>query len=103
MAELFAGSLKDYGGAVLIGELTSRCGAGWHRGDSPDWLEHVGLELHIPDYVAYRRDGSSYRNGVEPDIATGWEDGGDDKQRAERLVAALRRLFGPEFAAGAKR
>ena len=104
MAELFAGSLKDYGGAVLIGDLTARCGAGWHRGDRPDWLEHVGLELHIPDYVAYRRDGSSYRNGVEPDVTVGWEADDDGKVRARRLVAALRQLAGSGSAAtgGAK-
>jgi hypothetical protein len=102
MAELLAGSLKDYGGAVLIGDLTARCGAGWHRGDRPDWLEHVGLELHIPDYVAYRRDGSSYRNGVEPDITVGWEPDDDGKLRAWRLVAALRQLPAFEPAPAAK-
>ncbi len=82
-AEILAGTLQDWAGAAVIGEHTSGCGGGWHRGDRPAWLMYSDLELHVPDEVEYRRDGSNYRAGIEPDILTGWgpgpEPGGEDE------------------------
>jgi hypothetical protein len=71
-AEVLAGKLKDYAGATLIGNKTAGAGGGWRFARSPILLPHTGLELYMPDSVAYRRDGSNYRAGVEPDIRTGW-------------------------------
>lgn len=92
-AELFAGVLKDYGGAILIGEHTAGAGGGWHRGDSPRTFDDSRLELHIPDVVDYRRDGSTYRNGIEPDILTGWGPDQDSSEKARWLIEALRQAL----------
>lgn len=88
-AEVLAGTLQDYGGAIVIGEHSANAGAGWHRGDRPTTFRKSALELHVPDSVEYRRDGSSYRAGIEPDILTGWGPDEDAAEKGKWLVGAL--------------
>ena len=92
-AELLAGNLQDYGGAIVIGEHTAGGGAGWRLGDYPTTFPNSALELHMPDAVAYRRDGSSYRNGIEPDIVTGWGPHESASEKAKKFVEALKQAL----------
>ncbi len=92
-AELLAGNLQDYGGAIVIGEHTADGGAGWRLGDYPTTFPNSALELHMPDAVAYRRDGSSYRNGIEPDIVTGWGPHESASEKAKEFVEALKQAL----------
>ena len=90
---MLAGTLQDYGGAIVIGEHSASAGAGWHRGDWPTTFRKSALELHVPDSVEYRRDGSSYRAGIEPDILTGWGPDEDAAEKGKWLVGALRQAL----------
>ena len=58
-----------------------------------DDLLASALELHVPDTVQYRRDGSNYRAGIEPDILTGWGPDEDDAEKAKWLVGALKQAL----------
>lgn len=93
-AELLAGILKDYAGATILGQRTSGCGGGWIFGLSWWTLEHSGLEFYMPDHESYRRDGSSYRAGVDSDVLVRLDPREDSASKAEWLVEALRPLAG---------
>ena len=92
-AEILAGILQDWAGATVIGEHSYSCGGGWHRGDRPFGLVYSDLELHVPDEVKYRRDGSNYRAGIEPDLLTGWGPDQSEAERARWLIEALREVL----------
>ena len=95
-AELFAGLLKDYAGATIVGQRTSGSGGGWMFGWACWPLSHLPLDLCIPDHVTYRRNGASYHEGVRPDIPVGL--GAKEKPllKARRLFEALRTIIKKE-------
>jgi hypothetical protein len=96
-AEHFATLLKDNGAATLIGEPTFGAGCGWMAaGDQPFHLARTGGELHVPDCIWFRKDGSNEVAGVEPDIVVPWRFYDNGVQKARRAIAVLRTLsFGP--------
>ncbi|MCC6919139.1 MAG: hypothetical protein IT548_08030 [Alphaproteobacteria bacterium] len=103
-AEHFATLLKDNGAATLIGEPTFGAGCGWMAsGDMPVTLARTGGQLHVPDCVWYRKDGTNEVAGVEPDILIPWRYYDNGVQKARRAVTALSQLkFGaPTAPAGA--
>jgi hypothetical protein len=92
-AEHFATLLKDNGAATLIGEPTFGAGCGWMAaGDMPIRLERTGGELHVPDCIWFRKDGSNEVAGIEPDIVVPWRFYDNGIQKARRAMAVLRTL-----------
>ena len=89
-AELLAGRLQDYSGATVVGGRTAGSGGGWWLDNHYRTLEYSRLELLIPDYESFRRDGTSYQAGVRPDIPESFEPDDTDESRARALVEGLR-------------
>jgi hypothetical protein len=92
-AELLAGSLHDYAGAVVIGQRTSGSGGGWMFGRVYWELPQSGFRLYVPDHVSYRRDGSLYQAGVTPDVFVRFEQSEIKVVKAHALVDGLRVVF----------
>lgn len=91
-AQVLAGILKDYAGATILGQRTSGSGGGWMMSQLWWQLEHTGLKFCLPDHESYRRDGSSYRAGVMPDVPIDMDKDDDPSLQARRLVKALASL-----------
>jgi hypothetical protein len=91
--EHFAALLKDNDAATLIGEPTFGAGCGWMAvGDRPTKLLQTGGELHVPDCIWYRKDGSNEVAGVEPDIIIPWRFYDNGVQKARRAMTVLHSL-----------
>lgn len=89
-AEHFATLLKDNGAATLIGEPSFGAGCGWMAaGDQPYRLARTGADLHVPDCIWLRKDGTNEVAGVEPDIMIPWRYYDNGVQKARRAMAAL--------------
>ena len=92
-SEHFATLLKDNGAAVLIGEPTYGAGCGWMSGgDQAVTLEQSRADLHVPDCVWTRRDGSNELAGIEPDILVPWRFYDNPLQKVRRLAGVLQTL-----------
>ena len=53
-------------------------------------LPQSRLKLFVPDHVSYRRDGSMYQAGVEPDVYAPFEQRDAERAKAHALVEGLR-------------
>jgi C-terminal processing protease CtpA/Prc len=87
-AEGFASILRDNGAAVVMGEHTYGAGCGYTDGGIQHALPHTGLDVHLPDCVRVRADGTNEVEGVTPDVPIAW-DGLDDLERASLAVRRL--------------
>lgn len=99
-AELFAGTLKYSAGAVLVGQETAGAGGGWSLGRRPWPLPASGMQLYLPDTVVYWPDGANAREGLRPDLRTGWRPQENPGLMARQLLEALRSVDLPPDAAG---
>jgi hypothetical protein len=89
-AELTAGMLQDWAGAIVVGEPSSGSGAGYHFGREPVDLPVSGLELYIPTATSWRRDGRNYREGITPDVRVWWYEDDTWEARVKKLAWELR-------------
>ncbi|MFQ5637867.1 MAG: S41 family peptidase [bacterium] len=90
-SEGFATLLQYNDAAVIVGERTYGAGCGYTYGGVHTYLEHTGLLVRMPDCVRFRADGENELAGIEPDISP-WEEGDNDKERAQKLVRAISKL-----------
>jgi hypothetical protein len=88
-SEQFATLLQANRAAIVLGERTYGAGCGFTWGGVPIYLEHIGVEVWMPDCVRYRADGQNELAGVEPDVDIGWHKDDGDRERVEKLAAAL--------------
>lgn len=91
-AEQMAARLQDFAGAMLAGATSAGAGCGWASNvDNSIALPTAGLRVHVPDCVRLRRDGSSERAGITPDIVVAWGPSDSPHQAALRMWDALDR------------
>jgi hypothetical protein len=91
-AEMAAGMLQDWAGAIVVGEPSSGSGAGYHFGRHADPLPVSGLELYMPTATSWRRDGRNYREGITPDIRVWWYEDDTWEARVKKLAWEMRVL-----------
>lgn len=87
----FSALLRDNDAAIIIGERASwGAGCGYTNGGIQEQLIHSGLEVWASDCVRHRRDGSSERAGIQPDISVPWEFGDSKQDLGHKFIARLK-------------
>lgn len=88
-AEYFAALLQDNGAATILGEPTYGAGCGYTNGGIATVLDHSRAEIHMPDCLRYRADGTNEVEGITPDALVPWRGNDSALQRARRVAEAL--------------
>ncbi len=92
-AEEFAAMLQDNRKSRVVGSVTAgaACGTFTTRGTAFT-LPHSGAQVHVPDCVRLRADGSNERRGIVPDVMVPWAPSDSPWQRTLKAVQTLERL-----------
>lgn len=92
-AEQFAALLRDNGRALVVGIPTSGAGCGTFTDLGTTFtLPGTGAQVHAPDCVRLRRDGTNERDGIVPDRLVSWRRSDSAWQLARKAAQALRAL-----------
>lgn len=89
-SEDFVAALGDHDAAVVVGERTYGAGCGMTNGGLGFRLPESGLVVRLPDCARIRHNGRNEVDGIEPDVAAGWESSDPEIERARKAVAAIR-------------
>lgn len=92
-AEQFAALLRDNRKARVVGGVTpgAACGTFTSRGTGFT-LPHSGAQVHVPDCVRLRADGSNERRGIAPDVMVPWAPSDSPWLRTLKAARTLERL-----------
>jgi Peptidase family S41 len=92
-AEQFAALLQDSRKARVVGGVTAgaACGTFTTRGTGFT-LPHSGAQVHVPDCVRLRADGSNERRGIVPDVLVPWGPSDSPWLRTVKAAQTLERL-----------
>jgi hypothetical protein len=89
-AEQFAAVLRDNGRAHVVGTPTAGAGCGTYTDKGTGFtLPATGAEVHVPDCVRLRADGSNERRGIVPDRLIPWAPSDSVLQRAQKTLHSL--------------
>lgn len=89
-AEQFAALLRDNGRALVVGIPTSGAGCGTFTDLGTTFtLPSTGAQVHAPDCVRLRRDGTNERDGIVPDQLVPWRRSDSAWQLARKAARAL--------------
>ena len=72
--------------------LSPAQGTGCGHTDGGVTLAHpaTGLTVRAPDCIRYHQDGRNEAEGVLLDLPVAWDEGDSAKERAEKILTALR-------------
>jgi C-terminal processing protease CtpA/Prc len=87
-SEYFAAVLQDNNAARIIGMRTMGAGCGYVDGGGEFVLPHTNLRVRVPNCVRLRKDGSTERAGIRPDVELSSESSGIDRARQALVVAS---------------
>lgn len=92
-AEQFTALLRDNRRAVVVGIPTSGAGCGTFTDLSTTFtLPSTGAQVHAPDCVRLRRDGTNERDGIVPDQLVPWRRSDSAWQLARKAARVLQAL-----------
>lgn len=91
-AERFAAMLQDSHAATIAGEHSYGAGCGFTNGGIPTQIDAIGANVHLPDCVQLRANGTNAVAGITPDLPISWQKDDAPAVKAEAALGALAQL-----------
>lgn len=88
-AERFAAILQDARAATIAGVRSYGAGCGFTNGSIPTQIDGIGADVHLPDCIQLRADGTNAVAGITPDIAIPWRKTDTPAEKADETLKAL--------------